>query len=114
MRFPTMWYVRPAKPQTSLRIRAVWSEPMLVAWRFYECELLTDNHLEFLSLKGVSSGLSGPVHAKMPHFLKFHVTAQFIDFKNGVNFFRGRPFRQHTFVWPGPLILYLCDLFMVQ
>ena len=26
MRFPTMWYVRPAKAQTSLRIRAVWSE----------------------------------------------------------------------------------------
>ena len=23
MRFPTIWYVRPAKPQTSLRIRAV-------------------------------------------------------------------------------------------
>ena len=23
MRFPTMWYVRPAKPQISLRIRAV-------------------------------------------------------------------------------------------
>ena len=23
MRFPTMWYVRPAKTQTSLRIRAV-------------------------------------------------------------------------------------------
>ena len=30
MRFPTMWYVRPAKAQTSLRIRAVWSEPLLV------------------------------------------------------------------------------------
>ena len=27
MRFPTMWYVRPAKPQISLRICAVWSEP---------------------------------------------------------------------------------------
>ena len=37
MRFPTMWYVRPAKPQTSLRIRAVWSEPLLVAWIFYDC-----------------------------------------------------------------------------
>ena len=36
MRFPTMWYVRPAKAQTSLRIRAVWSEPLLVAWIFYE------------------------------------------------------------------------------
>ena len=31
MRFPTMWYVRPAKPQISLRIRAVWSEALLVA-----------------------------------------------------------------------------------
>ena len=37
MRFPTMWYVGPAKAQTSLRIRAVWSEPWLVTWIFYEC-----------------------------------------------------------------------------
>ena len=37
MRFPTMWYARPAKPQISLRIRAVWSEPLLVAWIFYDC-----------------------------------------------------------------------------
>ena len=36
MRFPTMWYVQPAKAQTSLRILAVWSEPLLVAWIFYE------------------------------------------------------------------------------
>ena len=38
LRFPTMWYVRPAKPQISLRIRAVWSEPFLVAWIFNECK----------------------------------------------------------------------------
>ena len=37
MRFPTMWYVRPAKTQISLRIHAVWSESFLVAWIFYEC-----------------------------------------------------------------------------
>ena len=37
MRFPTMWYVRPAKAQTSLRICAVWSKPLLVAWIFYDC-----------------------------------------------------------------------------
>ena len=36
MRFPTMLYVRPAKAQTSLRRRAVWSEPLLVACIFYE------------------------------------------------------------------------------
>ena len=40
-RFPTMWNVRPAKPQISLRIRAVWSEPLLVACIFYDC-LATD------------------------------------------------------------------------
>ena len=37
MRFPTIWFVRPAKPQISLHIRAVWSEPLLVTWIFYEC-----------------------------------------------------------------------------
>ena len=31
-----MWYVRPAKPQISLRIRAVLSEVLLVAWVFYD------------------------------------------------------------------------------
>ena len=40
MRFP-MWYVRPAKAQTSLRIQAVWSEPLLVSWWFHE-HLATD------------------------------------------------------------------------
>ena len=44
MRFPTMWYVRPTKPQISLRIRAVWSEPLLVAWVFYVVKLLTEHH----------------------------------------------------------------------
>ena len=37
MRFPKMWYVRPAKAQTSLRIPAVWSEHLLVTWIFYDC-----------------------------------------------------------------------------
>ena len=37
IRFPTMWYVRPAKTQISLRIHAVCSEPLLVAWIFYAC-----------------------------------------------------------------------------
>ena len=36
MRFPTRWYVWPAKAQTSLRIHTVRSEPLLVAWIFYE------------------------------------------------------------------------------
>ena len=37
MRFPAMQYVRQAKAQTSLRIRAVWTEPLLVAGILYDC-----------------------------------------------------------------------------
>ena len=37
MRFPKMWHVRPAKAEMSLRIRAVWSEHLLVAWILYDC-----------------------------------------------------------------------------
>ena len=48
MRFPTMLYVRPAKPQ------------------------LTEHYLEFLNLKG---GLSESTLVKMPHSWKSHVTA---------------------------------------
>ena len=35
-RFPTMWYVHPAKAQISLHKWAVWSEPLPVAWIFYD------------------------------------------------------------------------------
>ena len=49
MRFPTTWYVRPAKAQTSLRIRAVWSEPLLVAWIFYEDKATDWTAFELLS-----------------------------------------------------------------
>ena len=41
MRFPTMWYVRPAKPQISLAVK-----------------LLTEHHLEFLNLEAAQAHLS--------------------------------------------------------
>ena len=44
MRFRLMWYVQLAKPQISLGICAVWSEPLLVAW-------MTKHQLECLSAK---------------------------------------------------------------
>ena len=39
-------------------------------------ELLTEHHLEFLSLKGGYPGLSESTLVKMPHCWKAHVTAQ--------------------------------------
>ena len=39
-------------------------------------KLLSDQHLEFLSLKGGCIGLSKSIHVKMAHCWKSHVTAQ--------------------------------------
>ena len=65
MKFPTMWYVRPAKAQTSLRIPLEYS---------MNIKLLTEHHLEFLSLKGIYTGSSEPTLVQMPHCWKSQVT----------------------------------------
>ena len=39
--------------------------------------LLTEHHLEFLSLKGGCIGSSESGHVKMPHCWKSHVTAHY-------------------------------------
>ena len=48
-------------------------------------ELLTEYHLDFLSLTGGCTGLSESTLVKMPHFWKFHVVAHlyFDPLKNG-------------------------------
>ena len=74
MIFPTMWYVRSTKPQISLRIRAVWSEPLLVALYSMIVKLLTEHHLECLSLKGGCTGWSESTHVKMPTLLQISCT----------------------------------------
>ena len=40
--------------------------------------VLTENHLEFLSLKGGYTGSSESIHVKMPHCWKSLFTAQII------------------------------------
>ena len=42
-------------------------------------KLLTEHHLEFLSLKGGCIGSSESTHVKMPHCWKSHSPAHFID-----------------------------------
>ena len=66
MIFPTMWYVQPAKPQMSLCKSIEYS--MIV-------KLLTEHHLEFLSLKEGCTGSSESTLVKMPHCWKSHVGA---------------------------------------
>ena len=52
-------------------------------------KLLTEHHLEFLSLKGGCRGSSESTHVKMPHCWKSHAAAQMI----GTD-----PFQQYTLV----------------
>ena len=47
-------------------------------------ELLTEHHLEFLSLKGSCTGLSESALVKMPHCLKSHDAAQLLSLTKGM------------------------------
>ena len=47
-------------------------------------KLLTEQHLEFLSLNGGCTGLSEPTLVKMPHCWKSHVTAHLVWTKNEI------------------------------
>ena len=76
MRFPTMWLCdqqrhRPActyvQSDQSLCLSLEYSKTL---------RLLTEHHLEFLSLKGGCQGLSESTLVEMPRCWKSHVTAQ--------------------------------------
>ena len=74
MRFPTMWSVRPARAQTSLRIQSDQS----LCWSLeysMNTKLLIKHPLEHLSLKGEVTGWSESTLVKMPHCWKSHVAA---------------------------------------
>ena len=68
MRFPTMWYVRPAKAQISLTSAYAQSDQSLCQSFEYSMsvKLLTECHLESLSLKGGCTGSSESTLVKMP------------------------------------------------
>ena len=80
MRFTTVWYVRPAKPQISLSIRAVLSEPLLDY--SMSVKLLTGRYFEFLSLKGGCTGSSESSLVKTPRCWKSYVKAQLSLFRD--------------------------------
>ena len=48
-------------------------------------KLLTEHHLEFLSLKGVCRGSSESIHVKIPHCWKSHALAQILYLKKKKN-----------------------------
>ena len=83
MRFPTMWYVRPA----SLRSACAYAQSDQSLCLSFEIsmivKLMTEHHLEFLSLKGGCRGSSESSNIKMPHCWKTHATAHIITDQRG-------------------------------
>ena len=81
MRFPTMWYV-PHTMWNQQRFRPVCvygqtdQSPCLSLKYFVTVKLLTEHHLECLSLKVGCTGSSEAYTCQMPHCWKSHVTAQ--------------------------------------
>ena len=84
MRFPTMWYVRPAKTQTSLRICAYAqsNQSLCLSLEYHmNIKLFNEHNLEFLSLKEDYTGLSESIHVKMPHCWKSNAAAHLSFYK---------------------------------
>ena len=70
-----MWYVRPAKAQTSCAY-AQSDQSLCLSLEYYmNIKLLNEHNLEFLSLKEGYTGSSESIHVKMPHCWKLHVAA---------------------------------------
>ena len=74
MGFPTMWYVRPTKAQTSLCVHGQSDQSLCLSLDYsMSVKLLTEHHLEFLNLKGVCTGSSESILVRMAHCWKSHV-----------------------------------------
>ena len=57
-------------------------------------KLLTEHHLECLSLKGGCRGLSESTHVKMSHCWKSHVAAQLISVIAGISLSGTSPYSE--------------------
>ena len=76
MRFPTMWYVQPANLRSACSY--VQSDQSLCLSLKYSLtvKLLTEHHLEFLSLKGGFTDSSESTFVKMSNCWNSHATPQ--------------------------------------
>ena len=75
-----MWYVTNMCNQQRLRSVCPYAQSDQSLCKSVEysmnVKLLTEHHLEFLSLKGGYTGSFESIHVKMPHCWKSHVAAQ--------------------------------------
>ena len=76
-------------------------------------KLLTEHHLEFLSLKGGCRGSSESTHVKMPHCWKSHALAQ-NNFKFKWSIFRETEFKTGKLLYREAFIVCLIEYFEAE
>ena len=77
MRFPRIWYVRPACAYAQTYQSLCWSLKYSMT-----VKLLTEPHLRFLSLKGGRTGSSESTLVKIPHCWKSNVMVIYFTFNH--------------------------------
>ena len=85
MRFPTMWYERPAKAKTSCAYAQSGQSLCLSLEYFMDIKLLTEHHLKFRSLKRGYTGLSGSIHIVGNHMSRLIYHADKSSRARGLN-----------------------------
>ena len=78
MRYPTMWYLRPAKAQTACAYAQSDQSLCLSLEYFMTVKLLSEHHLVFLSVKVGCTCSSESSLVKIPHCWKSHVEAHML------------------------------------
>ena len=79
IKFPTMWYMRPATLEIKLRVCA----GLCQSFEYYmDVKLLTEFHLEFLSLKIGCKGLYESTHVRMSHCWRSNVAVHIYCIKS--------------------------------
>ena len=74
-----MWYMQPVKRLRPACAYAQSDQSLCYSPEYFmSVMLLTEQHLEFLSLKGGCTGLSESTLVKMPHCWRSHVVAHFV------------------------------------
>ena len=95
MRFPTIWYVRPERPRPACA-NAQSDQTLCLSFEYsMSVKLLTEHHLEFLSLTGYFTGSSESTLVKLPNCWKSHDFYFRISNRNKCSWTRSKESQRH-------------------
>ena len=98
MRFPAMWFVRPARLRPACAYAQSDQSLCLSLEYFMRVKLLTEHIFEILSFKGGCSGSSESTLVKILHCWKSHVAAYICSVAVWVSIVQHRPTQEQKLI----------------